>query len=98
MHLGCWVHARRPFFKAEEAIPKAARSPDQLATRIIKLIGKLYRAGSLARSWSPERRGRLRKRYSTAVTTKIEQLLLANLQAVAPSSLLGEALHYLHRQ
>ena len=97
-HLGCWVHARRPLIRAEEAIPKAARSPDQLATRFIKLIGKLYRAEALAKDWTPQRRQRLRARYSAAVVAKIEQLLLANLHAVAPSSLLGEALHYLHGQ
>ncbi|WP_407830875.1 IS66 family transposase [Verminephrobacter eiseniae] len=97
-HLGCWVHARRPFIKAEEAIPKAARSPHQLATRFIKLIGKLYRAEARARDWAPERRQRLRARYSAAVVRAIEQLLLTNLHAVAPSSLLGQALHYLHGQ
>lgn len=97
-HLGCWVHARRPLIKAEEAIPKAARSPTQLATRLIKLIGKLYRAEAQAKKWSQQRRGRLRKRYSAAVVKQIEQLLLAHLHAVAPSSLLGEALHYLHGQ
>jgi hypothetical protein len=32
------------------------------------------------------------------VVKQIERLLLANLHAVAPSSLLGEALHYLHGQ
>jgi transposase len=97
-HLGCWVHARRPLIKAEESIPKAARSPDQLATRFIKLIGKLYSAEALAKGWAPQRRHRLRQRYSAAVVKQIEQLLLANLHAVAPSSLLGEALHYLHGQ
>lgn len=97
-HLGCWVHARRPFIKAEESIPKAARSPDQLATRFIKLIGKLYRAEAQAKGWGPQRRHRLRQRYSAAVVKQIERLLLANLHAVAPSSLLGEALHYLHGQ
>src|SRR6478609_8281402 len=75
-HLGCWVHARRPFIKAEEAIPKAARSPDQLATRFVKLIGKLYRAEALAKGWTSERRHRLRQRYSAAVVKQIEQLLL----------------------
>ena len=91
-------HARRPLVKAEDAIPKAARSPDQLATRFIKLIGKLYRAEALAKGWAPQRRQRLRKRYSASVVKQIEQLLLTHLHAVAPSSLLGEALHYLHGQ
>ena len=75
-HLGCCVHVRRPFVEAEEAIPKAARSPDQLATRFIKLIGKLYRAEALAKDWTSERRQRLRQRYSAAVVKQIEQLLL----------------------
>jgi transposase len=97
-HLGCWVHARRPFIAAEEAIPKAARSPKQLASQFILLIGKLYRAESVAKDWTPERRQRLRGRYSAAVLRAIEALLLANLHAVAPSSLLGQALHYLNGQ
>ena len=66
-HLGCWVHARRPFIKAEEAIPKAARSPDQLASRFVRLIGKLYRAESVAKDWTPTRRLRLRSRYSARI-------------------------------
>lgn len=97
-HLGCWVHARRPFIKAEDAIPKAARSQDQLASRFVRLIGKLYRAEALAKDWAPQRRLRLRSRYSRAVVREIEGLLLTHLHRVAPSSLLGEAMHYLHGQ
>jgi len=97
-HLGCWSHARRPFIKAEEALPKATRSPDQLATRFIQLIAKLYRAEARARQWKPQRRQRLRARYSASVLHEIEQLLLTHLHGVAPSSLLGQALHYLHGQ
>ena len=97
-HLGCWVHARRPFIKAEESIPKAARSPNQLASRFVRLIGKLYRAEALAKGWTPARRLRLRSRYSRSVVREIEQLLLTHLHSIAPSSLLGEALHYLHGQ
>ena len=97
-HLGCWVHARRPFIEAEEALPKAARSPDQIASRFVRLIGKLYRAEALAKDWKSARRLRLRVRCSAGVVREIERLLLAHLHAVAPSSLLGEALHYLHGQ
>lgn len=97
-YLGCWVHARRPFIKAEDAIPKAARSQDQLASRFVRLIGKLYRAEALAKGWVPQRRLRLRSRYSRAVVREIEGLPLTHLHRVAPSSLLGEALHYLHGQ
>ena len=97
-HLGCWSHARRPFIKAEDAIPKAARSPNQIATRFIKLVAKLYRAEALAAEWTPAKRQRLRARYSAGVLSQIEQLMLANLHSVPPTSLLGQALHYLQGQ
>ncbi len=93
-----WVHARRPFIKAADAIPMAARSQDQVASRFLQLIAKLYRAEALAKDWAPNRRVRLRSRYSRAVVREFERLLLANLHRVAPSSLLGETLHYLHGQ
>lgn len=92
------MHARRPFIKAEEALPKAARSPDQLASRFVRLIGKLYHAEALAKDWAPSRRLRLRSRYRAGVVHEIERLLLTHLHAVAPSSLLGGALHHLHGQ
>ena len=98
VHLGCWAHARRPFIEAEESLPKAARSPQQLATRMLGLIGKLYRAESLGKDWAAARRQRLRARYSAAVLREIEQLLLSNLHAVTPNGLLGKALHDLHGQ
>ncbi|SDZ70492.1 Transposase IS66 family protein [Variovorax sp. YR266] len=44
------------------------------------------------------RRLRLRSRYSAAVVREIERQLLTHLRSVAPSSLRGEALHYLHGQ
>ena len=87
-----WVHARRPFIKAADAIPMAARSQDQVASRFLQLIAKLYRAEALAKDWAPNRRVRLRSRYSRAVVREFERLLLANLHRVAPSSLLGETL------
>ncbi|MDP9933504.1 hypothetical protein J2X92_005765 [Variovorax paradoxus] len=87
-----------PFIKAEESIPKAARTLEQIATRFARLIGKLYRAEALAEGWTPQRRQRLRVRYSAAVVSKIEHLLLTRLHSVSPTSLLGEALHYLHGQ
>jgi len=98
-HLGRWVHARRPFLKAEDAILNAARSQDRVARQCVQLIGKLYvpRRGA-GQGLGPERRLRLRSRYSRAVVREIERLLLTHLHRVAPSSLLGEALHYLHEQ
>ncbi|EBA51026.1 hypothetical protein BURPS305_6624 [Burkholderia pseudomallei 305] len=37
-------------------MPKAARSPDLLATRLVMLIGKLFAAEARSAKWTPERR------------------------------------------
>ncbi|WP_194726753.1 IS66 family transposase [Noviherbaspirillum malthae] len=98
MHLGCWSHARRGFIKAEDALPKAARSGEQLATRFVQLIAKLYAAEARSAEWEAKRRWRLRQRYSKRVLGRIEQLLVAHRDTVLPGSLLGKALYYLNGQ
>jgi transposase len=98
VHLGCWSHARRGFIKAEDAIPKAARSADQLATRFVRLIAKLYAAEARSTQWNADRRRRLRQRYSKRVLGLIEKLLVEHRDAVVPGSLLGRALQYLSGQ
>src|ERR1700743_2272892 len=98
VHLGCWVHARRYFVKAEDNVPKAARTPDLLATRFIKLIGKLFAAEARSQTWKAERRQRLRPRYSARVLDVIHRLMLEQLPAVVPGSLLGKALNYMQGQ
>jgi transposase len=98
VHLGCWAHVRRGFIKAEESVPKAARSPDLLASRFIALIGKLFAAEARAAKWEPQRRQRLRVRYSARVLAIIELMMVEHLPGVVPSSLLGKALQYMHGQ
>lgn len=97
-HLGCWAHCRRYFVEAEAVIPKAARSPEQLATQFIAAIGELYAIESRARHLNDEDRRKLREEQSRPVIGKIEQMLLRHLHAVVPGSLLGKALHYLSAQ
>ena len=79
-------------------MPKAARSPDLLATRFVVLIGKLFAAEARSAKWKPECRRRLRARYSTRVLGIIERMLVEHLPGVVPSSLLGKALQYLSGQ
>jgi transposase len=98
VHLGCWAHSRRYFVKAEDNVPKAARSPGLLATRFIKLIGKLFAAEARSETWTAERRQRLRRRYSVRVLNAIEKLSLEQSPGVVPQSLLGKALTYLREQ
>ncbi|MGY4725806.1 IS66 family transposase [Burkholderia pyrrocinia] len=98
VHLGCWVHVRRYFVKAEDSVPKAARTPDLLATRFIKLIGKLFTAEARNEMWPAQRRQRLRRRYSARVLDAIHALMLEQSSGVVPKSLLGKGLTYLRAQ
>jgi transposase len=98
VHLGCMAHARRYFVKAEENVPKAARTPNLLATRFIRLIGKLFAAEARSEMWTTERRQRLRRRYSAHVLGVIHTLTFEQLPGVLPNGLLGKALHYLRAQ
>jgi transposase len=100
VHLGCWAHARRYFHDAVQALPKNSRGPQQLAVRFIDLIAKLYQVESLAKEAGLDHEGlKLRRQtHSKLVLKEIEELLLTNLHAVLPSSLLGKALHYLSSQ
>jgi Transposase and inactivated derivatives len=100
VHHGCWVHARRGFVKALDALPKQARTPEQPAARMIAAIAELYRLEVAAtdKKFSVEERLQMRREQSSLVVQRIESLLLANLHAVLPGSELGKALHYLAGQ
>ncbi len=100
VHLGCWAHCRRDFNDALQALPKNARTADQLAAQFMALIGQLYAVEAKAREHglSPNDLLEQRQRHSVPVLGKIEALLLAHLHAVLPGSLLGKALHYLSTQ
>lgn len=100
VHLACWTHCRRYFLEALQSLPKDQRGPNQLAARFIALIGKLYHVEAQAQRDGVDatERGRRRQHDSVPVLADIEALLLANLHAVLPKSLLGQALHYLSSQ
>lgn len=100
VHLGCWTHCRRYFHDALQALPKDQRKPDHLASKFIALIGKLYEVEAQAKrdGVDADELGRLRQHASVPVLADIEKLLLANVHAVLPKSLLGQALHYLASQ
>ncbi len=100
VHIGCWAHCRRYFNDALQALPKNSRGPEQLAARFIALIGKLYRVEALAREQALDANALLQSRqaHSVPVLQDIQALLLTNIHAVLPGSLLGKALHYLSTQ
>jgi transposase len=100
VHLGCWAHCRRYFNDALQALPKGKRGSDQLAVQFIALIAKLYGVEAQARAQQFDAQGLLlqRQEHSVPVLNHIQALLLANVHAVLPASLLGKALHYLSSQ
>jgi hypothetical protein len=100
VHLACWAHCRRDFNDALQVLPKSARTADQLAAQFIMLIGQLYAVEAKAKENELDTNKLLEQRqlHSVPVLNKIETLLLANLHAVLPGSLLGKALHYLSSQ
>ncbi len=100
VHLACWAHCRRDFNDALQALPKNARTVDQLAAQFIALIGQLYAVEARARERVLDASALLEQRqlHSVPVLQRIEALLLANIHVVLPGSLLGKALHYMSGQ
>ena len=73
VHLACWAHCRRDFNDALQALPKNARTVDQLAAQFIALIGQLYAVEARARErelcllyTSPSPRDRTRSRMPSS--------------------------------
>ena len=79
-----------------QALPKDKRSCEQLAVQVMDLIAKLYEVESVARNQGIDAHALTlrRQEQSVPILNKIEALLLTNLHAVAPKTLLGQALHY----
>jgi len=100
VHLACWAHCRRDFNDALQSLPKNSRTADQLAAQFMALIGQLYAVEAKATERALKASGRFDQRqcHSVPVLHKIEALLLANIHAVLPGSLLGKALHYMSGQ
>jgi transposase len=96
VHLACWAHCRRYFFDALQALPKDKRGPEQLAVQFMALIARLYHVESVAREEGLDANALTQRRraQSIPVLKEIESLMLAELHAVAPTTLLGRALHY----
>ncbi|TXH78222.1 MAG: IS66 family transposase, partial [Thauera aminoaromatica] len=93
--LGCWVHARRRFVDASKVLPAGKRGR---AHEALALIGKLYAIEKDARELNDAQRLALRQSRSRAVIDELRRWLDQVLPTVPPTSVLGGALGYLHRQ
>ena len=93
--LGCWVHARRRFVDASKLLPAGKRGR---AHEALTLIGKLYAIEKDCREGSHAERLAQRQTRSREVIDELRRWLDQVLPTVPPSSVLGDALGYLHRQ
>ena len=93
--LGCWAHARRRFVDASKVLPAGKRGR---AHEALALIGKLYAIERDARELNDAERLAQRQSRSRAVLDELRRWLDQVLPTVPPTSVLGGALGYLHRQ
>lgn len=87
--LGCWVHARRGFYKAQQAMPKGKTGRPHEA---LSMIGRLYRLEREWRSLTAEQRTVRRQAEARPIVETFGAWLTK--QDVNPQSLLGKAVAY----
>ena len=85
--VGCWMHARRYFFKALE-------SDEPHMGPVLHLIARLYAVEQRAKALSAEQRLALRQRVSARLLDKLHQYLLELKPEVLPKSPSGAAVRY----
>ena len=93
--LGCWVHARRRFVDAAKVLPAGKRGR---AHEAIGLIAELYKIEKECRPLGAAERFAQRQSRSRKALDDLRKWLDEVLPTVPPSSALGQALGYLHRQ
>jgi len=85
--VGCWMHARRYFFKALE-------SDQQRMGPALHLIARLYGVEDRSKGLTAEERLALRQRLSAPVMEKLHKYVLEIRQEVLPKSPAGAAVRY----
>lgn len=91
--LGCFAHLRRYFFEADKC-------GEREAAPYLHAIDRLFRVDRIARrfKFTPERRARLRARFSVLIFDALLVKAAAESLTALPKSRFGEGLHYLLAQ
>ena len=85
--IGCWMHARRYFYKAWD-------NQDTRAASVIEWIQQMYRIEEEARSMSDSERYRYRQEKSKPLLDQISTWMNENRDRIRPQSLMGKAIGY----
>jgi transposase len=91
--LGCWAHARRKFVEAKKLQKKTGRADQALA-----FIQKLYAIEKRINDKPPDVIYRSRQQEAVPILKKFKAWKDKSLLTVVPSSAVGKALTYLHKQ
>jgi len=92
--VGCWMHARRYFFKASEV----SSVKDPQAIEALAMIRLLYKIEKKCAKLEPDERYRYRQEHSVAILDSFEDWMRPLTLSVPPKSRLGEALTYARNQ
>lgn len=85
--VGCWAHARRKFFDAQQTDPERSRWA-------LDAIGRLYQVEKDAKGLSAPDRKTFRQERATPILEEIHVWLIAQSVQVLPKSPIAEAIHY----
>ena len=98
--VGCWAHVRRKFDEAIKAqgLLGPAKRKASLAGAAMLMIQQLYRIEREAKVLSAEERHRVRQERAMPLLADIRAWLDTHLPIVPPSSALGKAMNYAHKQ
>jgi len=97
--LGCWAHARRKFDEARKAQPAtSSKKKKSLAAAALTKIQALYRIERDIKALPPPERLRIRALRSKPLLDELRLWLDQHLPLVPPTSALGKAMNYVHKQ
>ena len=97
-HCGCFAHARRRFFEAIKALPKAEQKSSTAAHEGVGHIDALYEIEREAKSLSDAERTALRQHKAIPRLNALHEWASALVAQTLPSGKLGDALSYLLKQ
>jgi transposase len=97
-HCGCFAHARRRFFEAIKALPKAEQKTPTAAHEAVQRIDELYAIEREAKGLSDAERTALRAQRAVPRLKALHEWASALVQYTLPSGKLGDALSYLLKQ
>jgi transposase len=98
--VGCMAHARRKFDEAVKAQGVDRDNPEKIGKAMegLRYLQALYRIERECKSSSPEERYSVRQQKAKPLFETLRAWLDAALPTVAPQSMTGKALTYLHNQ